>query len=60
MRRALARLPPPQRRLLLLRVVSGFTAAETGAVLGMSAEAVRVAQHRALTRMRKLLASEPG
>jgi RNA polymerase sigma-70 factor, ECF subfamily len=29
-------------------------------VLGMSAEAVRVAQHRALARMRKLLASEPG
>ena len=45
---------------LLLRVVSGFTAAEIGAVLGMSAEAVRVAQHRALARMRKLLASEPG
>jgi RNA polymerase sigma-70 factor, ECF subfamily len=59
-RRALAQLRPPQRRLLLLRVVSGFTAAETGAVLGMSAEAVRVAQHRALARMRKLLASEPG
>jgi RNA polymerase sigma-70 factor (ECF subfamily) len=59
-RRALAQLPPPQQRLLRLRVVSGFTAAETGAVLGMSAEAVRVAQHRALARMRKLLASEPG
>jgi RNA polymerase sigma-70 factor, ECF subfamily len=59
-RRALAQLPPPQRHLLLLRVVSGFTAAETGAVLGMSAGAVRVAQHRALARMRKLLASEPG
>ena len=59
-RRALAQLPPPQRHLLLLRVVSGFTAAETGAMLGMSAEAVRVAQYRALARMRKLLASEPG
>ena len=59
-RRALAQLPPPQRHLLLRRVVSGFTAAETGAVLGMSAVAVRVAQHRALARMRKLLASEPG
>jgi RNA polymerase sigma-70 factor, ECF subfamily len=57
-RRALARLPSLQRRLLL-RVVSGFTAAETGAMLGMPAEAVRVAQHRALARMRKLLASEP-
>lgn len=59
-RRVLAQLPAQQRRLLLLRVVSGFTAAETGAMLGMSAEAVRVAQHRALGRMRKLLASGPG
>lgn len=59
-RRVLAQLPRQQRHLLLLRVVSGFTAAETGEVLGMSAEAVRVAQHRALARMRKLLASEPG
>lgn len=59
-RRALARLPAMQRRLLLMRVVSGLTAAETGALLGMSAEAVRVAQHRALARMRKLLAGEPG
>lgn len=59
-RHVLAQLPPQQRRLVLLRVVSGFTAAETGAMLGMSAEAVRVAQHRALARMRKLLASEPG
>src|SRR6202034_525117 len=52
-RRVLAQLPPQQRHLLLLRVVSGFSAAETGEVLGMSAEAVRVAQHRALARMRK-------
>jgi len=59
-RRVLAQLPRQQRHLLLLRVVSGLTAAETGEVLGMSAEAVRVAQHRALARMRKLLASEPG
>ena len=59
-RHVLAQLPRQQRRLVLLRVVSGFTAAETGAMLGMSAQAVRVAQHRALARMRKLLASEPG
>ena len=59
-RRVLAQLPPHQRRLLLLRVVSGLTAAEAGEVLGMSAAAVRVAQHRALARMRKLLASEPA
>ncbi|HMD91602.1 MAG TPA: sigma-70 family RNA polymerase sigma factor [Trebonia sp.] len=59
-RHVLAQLPAHQRRLLLLRVVSGLTAAEAGEVLGMSAAAVRIAQHRALARMRKLLASEPS
>lgn len=56
-RRVLAQLPAQQRRLLLLRVVNGLTAAQTGEMLGMSAEAVRVAQHRALERMRRLLAA---
>ena len=56
-RRVLAQLPAQQRRLLMLRVVNGLTAAQTGEMLGMSAEAVRVAQHRALERMRRLLAA---
>ena len=47
-------LPPAQRELLLLRVVAGLTAEQTGAVLGMTAGAVRVAQHRALSRLRTL------
>jgi RNA polymerase sigma-70 factor, ECF subfamily len=50
----LARLPAGQRRLLLLRVVAGLSAEDTGYVLGMSPGAVRVAQHRALIRLRAL------
>lgn len=53
----LDRLPPAHRDLLLLRVVNGLSAEETGAVLGMSAGAVRVAQHRALARLRALAVS---
>ncbi|MFG3435689.1 sigma-70 family RNA polymerase sigma factor [Nonomuraea sp. NPDC047897] len=53
-RRLLARLPEHQRELLLLRVVSGLSAEETGNVLGMSPGAVRVAQHRALARLRQM------
>ncbi|MBO0774680.1 MAG: sigma-70 family RNA polymerase sigma factor [Actinobacteria bacterium] len=54
----LARLPAGVRDLLVLRVVTGLTAEETGNVLGMSAGAVRVAQHRALTRLRALAIEE--
>lgn len=50
----LDQLPAAQRELLLLRVIAGLSAEETGAALGMSAGAVRVAQHRALVRLRTL------
>jgi RNA polymerase sigma-70 factor, ECF subfamily len=53
----LARLPDGQRRLLLLRVVTGLSAEETGYVLDMTPGAVRVAQHRALARLRELAAT---
>ena len=53
-RALLDRLPAAQRELLLLRVVAGKSAEETGAALGMTAGAVRVAQHRALARLRTL------
>ncbi|NEE31628.1 hypothetical protein G3M53_40070, partial [Streptomyces sp. SID7982] len=43
-----------QRELLVLRVAVGLTAEETGRMLGMSPGAVRVAQHRALSRLRAL------
>jgi RNA polymerase sigma-70 factor, ECF subfamily len=53
-RRLLASLPTGQRRLLLLRVVTGLSAEETGYVLDMTPGAVRVAQHRALAKLREL------
>ena len=58
-RELLACLPARQRELVLLRVAAGLTAEETGEVLGMSAGAVRVAQHRALSRLRALALGGP-
>jgi RNA polymerase sigma-70 factor (ECF subfamily) len=56
--RLLDTLPRNQRELLLLRVAAGLSAEEAGAVLGMTAGAVRVAQHRALHRLRSFVAAE--
>ncbi|WP_431034189.1 sigma-70 family RNA polymerase sigma factor [Streptomyces sp. P6-2-1] len=53
-KKLLASLPENQRELLLLRIAVGLTAEETGQMLGMSPGAVRVAQHRALSRLRAL------
>lgn len=53
-RALLARLPDHLRELVLLRVAVGLSAEETGQVLGMSPGAVRVAQHRALSRLRAI------
>ena len=57
-RALLARLPEHQRELLVLRVLTGLSAEETGHALGMSAGAVRVAQHRALARLREIAREE--
>ncbi|HEY1625210.1 MAG TPA: sigma factor-like helix-turn-helix DNA-binding protein, partial [Streptosporangiaceae bacterium] len=46
--------------LLLLRVVTGLSAEETGYVLDMTPGAVRVAQHRALARLRELAEASLG
>ena len=48
----LAGLPDQQAEVLRLRVAAGLSAEETAAVLGMTPGAVRVAQHRALARLR--------
>jgi RNA polymerase sigma-70 factor, ECF subfamily len=57
-RALLARLPQHQRELLVLRVLTGMSAEETGHALGMSPGAVRVAQHRALARLRAIAREE--
>lgn len=57
-RALLARLPVHQRELLVLRVLSGMSAQETGNALGMSPGAVRVAQHRALARLRAIASAD--
>ncbi|MCA1656411.1 MAG: sigma-70 family RNA polymerase sigma factor [Actinobacteria bacterium] len=51
-------LPEQQREVLVLRVVVGLSAEQTGLALGTGAGAVRVAQHRALARLRSLLAPQ--
>ncbi|GAA3840337.1 sigma-70 family RNA polymerase sigma factor [Saccharothrix violaceirubra] len=55
MGRMLRTLPDKQQEILLLRVVVGLSAEETAAVVGYSAGAVRVAQHRALSRLRRTI-----
>jgi len=49
-------LPGEQQELIALRFVEGYTAAEVGAILGKSAEAVRAQQLRALRSLRRFLA----
>ncbi len=51
----LATLPANQQEILRLRVAVGLSAEETAEALGMTAGAVRVAQHRALGKLRGLL-----
>ncbi len=45
-------LPEKQREILVLRVVVGMSAEETAEAVGSTAGAVRVAQHRALSRLK--------
>jgi RNA polymerase sigma-70 factor (ECF subfamily) len=58
-RSLLEHLPETLRELVVLRVAVGMSAEETGRALGMSAGAVRVAQHRAVAKLR-VLATEPA
>jgi RNA polymerase sigma-70 factor, ECF subfamily len=56
----LAELPEKQREVLRLRVVVGLSAEETAEAVGSTAGAVRVAQHRALTKLRQLITERGG
>jgi RNA polymerase sigma-70 factor (ECF subfamily) len=51
-------LPEKQREILVLRVVVGLSAEETADAVGSTPGAVRVAQHRALARLRKSMPEE--
>ena len=51
-RALLDRLPEAQREVLLLRIFAGLSAEQTAAAVGSTPGAVRVAQHRALARLR--------
>ncbi|HEY3481137.1 MAG TPA: RNA polymerase sigma factor ShbA [Streptomyces sp.] len=56
----LGMLPVQWREVVVLRVVVGLSATETADALGMTPGAVRVTQHRALSRLRPLLQAEVG
>lgn len=56
----LRKLPERQREILVLRVAVGLSAEETAVAVGSTAGAVRVAQHRALARMREMFAAVNG
>jgi RNA polymerase sigma factor, sigma-70 family len=58
MGRLLDSLPDKQREILVLRVVVGLSAEETADAVGSTPGAVRVAQHRALARLRKSMPEE--
>jgi RNA polymerase sigma-70 factor (ECF subfamily) len=53
---AMGRLPGRDRQLLGLRLAAGLSFAEISAVTGMQEAAARVATHRALKRLRSLVA----
>jgi RNA polymerase sigma-70 factor (ECF subfamily) len=48
------------RRIVSLRVFGGYSAEETAAMVGSTAGAVRVAQFRALAKMRAVLEERDG
>nr|CTQ93138.1 RNA polymerase sigma-70 factor [Kibdelosporangium sp. MJ126-NF4] len=58
MKQLLDVLPDKQREIVVLRVVVGLSAEETAEAVGSTPGAVRVAQHRALARLRKTLSAE--
>ncbi len=58
--RLLEHLPDTQREIVVLRIAVGLSADEVGHTLNMSSVAVRVAQSRALAKLRALAADVLG
>lgn len=56
MQKLLQVLPEKQREILTLRIVVGMSAEETAEAVGSTPGAVRVAQHRALARLKSEIA----
>jgi RNA polymerase sigma-70 factor (ECF subfamily) len=56
LRRLLDELPEHHREVLVLRVALGLSAAETAQTVGSTPGAVRVTQHRAMAKLRELVA----
>lgn len=59
-RRLLAHLPPREAEVVASLDVVGLDVAATAQALGISATAVRVARHRGLGRLRKLVPADGG
>ena len=57
-RSLLSKLPPRERDVLASMEVVGLDASQTATALGMTPVAVRVARHRALHRLRRLLTED--
>ena len=60
LRGLLDELPDRQREILVLHVVVGLSTEETATIVDSTAAAVRVAQHRALARLRKSVVPGPA
>ena len=51
-------MTPRQREVLVLRIAVGLSAEETAQVVGSTPGAVRVTQHRALNRLRRIIGGQ--
>ncbi len=58
LRRLLDQLSEPHREVLVLRIALQLSAEETARIVGSTPGAVRVTQHRAMTKLRALLDAE--
>lgn len=56
LRELLALLPPAHQEVLVMRIALQFSAEETARAIGSTPGAVRVTQHRAMTKLRGFLA----
>jgi RNA polymerase sigma-70 factor (ECF subfamily) len=58
--KTIARLPPAQAEVVMLRAVAGLSVAEVADVVGRRPGAVRILAHRGLRRLAEELAAKPG